>query len=145
MKLSELKPRPGSKKRPKIVGRGPGSGHGKTSTRGHKGQRSRTGGGKGPGFTGGQNRLNRMYPKRGFGTTDMVGFNVVNVDKLGVFAAGSTVTPVEMKSQGLVKGPEPVKVLGNGDLKVKLTVRANAFSASAKAKIEQAGGKAEVL
>ena len=145
MKLSELKPRPGSKKRPKIVGRGPGSGHGKTSTRGHKGQRSRTGGGKGPGFTGGQNRLNRMYPKRGFGTTDMVGFNVVNVDKLGVFAAGSTVTPVEMKSQGLVKGPEPVKVLGNGDLKVKLTVRANALSASAKAKIEQAGGKAEVL
>ena len=145
MKLSELKPRPGSTKRSKIVGRGPGSGHGKTSTRGHKGQRSRTGGGKGPGFTGGQNRLNRMYPKRGFGTTDMVGFNVLNVDKLGVFAAGSTVTPVEMKSQGLVKGPEPVKVLGNGELKVKLTVRANAFSASAKAKIEQAGGKAEVL
>lgn len=145
MKLNELKPRPGAKKRRKIVGRGVGSGHGKTATRGNKGQRSRTGSGKGPGFMGGQNRLNRMYPKRGFTGPNLVPFNVVNVDKLSVFAAGSTVTPEELKAKGLVKGNAPVKVLGQGDLKVKLTVKANAFSASAKEKIAQAGGTVEVL
>jgi large subunit ribosomal protein L15 len=145
MKLNELKPRSGSKKRRKIVGRGVGSGHGKTATRGHKGQRSRTGSGKGPGFSGGQNRLNRMYPKRGFGNPDPLGFSVVNVDRLGVFAAGSVVTPVEMKAQGLIKGPQPVKILGNGNLTNKLTVKANGFSESAKAKIAQAGGTTEVL
>lgn len=145
MKLNELKPRPGAKKRRKIVGRGVGSGHGKTATRGNKGQRSRTGSGKGPGFMGGQNRLNRMYPKRGFTGPNLVPFNVVNVDKLAVFADGSTVTPVELKAKGLVKGTGPVKVLGQGDLKVKLTVKADAFSASAKEKIAQAGGTVEVL
>jgi large subunit ribosomal protein L15 len=145
MKLNELKPRQGSKQRRKIVGRGVGSGHGKTATRGNKGQRSRTGSGKGPGFTGGQNRLNRMYPKRGFTGPNLVPFNVLNVEKLGVFESGSTVTPVEMRAKGLVKGGAPVKVLGNGDLKVKLTVKANAFSESAKAKIAQAGGTAEVV
>jgi len=145
MKLNELKPRFGSKKRGKIVGRGVGSGHGKTATRGHKGQRSRTGSGKGPGFAGGQNRLNRMYPKRGFTGPNMVDFDVVNVDKLSGFEAGSIVTPKEMKDFGLIKGNAPVKVLGTGELKVKLTVKANAFSASAKAKIAQAGGTVEVL
>ena len=145
MKISELQPRPGARKRRKIVGRGIGSGHGKTATRGNKGQHSRTGGGKGPGFAGGQNRLNRMFPKRGFGTPDPLGFSVVNVERLGVFEAGATVTPETLKARGLVKGPAPVKVLGNGELKVKLTVRAHGFSASAKAKIEGAGGAVEVL
>jgi large subunit ribosomal protein L15 len=145
MKLDEIKPRRGSHKRRKIVGRGVGSGHGKTATRGSKGQRSRTGGGKGPGFTGGQNRLNRMYPKRGFGTVNLVGFSVVNVERLGIFASGAVVTTESLKDHGLVKGSAPVKVLGNGELKVGLTVKAQAFSASAKAKIEKAGGKTEVV
>jgi large subunit ribosomal protein L15 len=145
MKLHELKPRPGSTKRRKIVGRGVGSGHGKTATRGHKGQRSRTGSGKGPGFAGGQNRLNRMYPKRGFGTVDPVGFSVINVDRLAAFPVGAVVTPASMKEQGLIKGIAPVKILGNGELKIQLTVKANAFSASAKAKIEACGGKTEVV
>jgi large subunit ribosomal protein L15 len=145
MKLNELKPRHGSKKRGKIVGRGVGSGHGKTATRGHKGQRSRTGSGKGPGFSGGQNRLNRMYPKRGFTGPNLIDFNVVNVDRLAIFAPGSTVTPVELRAKGLLKGNAPVKILGNGDLKVKLTVKANAFSTSAKEKIAQAGGTVEVM
>jgi large subunit ribosomal protein L15 len=86
-----------------------------------------------------------MYPKRGFTGPNLVPFNVLNVETLGVFESGSTVTPVEMRAKGLVKGGAPVKVLGNGDLKVKLTVKANAFSESAKAKIAQAGGTAEVV
>jgi large subunit ribosomal protein L15 len=145
MKLNELKPRAGSNQRRKIVGRGVGSGHGKTATRGSKGQRSRTGSGKGPGFRGGSAKLNRMYPKRGFTGPNFEDFDVLNVDKLDGFEAGSTVTPKEMKAFGLIKGNHPVKILGNGELKVKLTVKANAFSASAKAKIAQAGGSVEVV
>jgi large subunit ribosomal protein L15 len=146
MKLSELKPAPGSTKRPKIVGRGPGSGHGKTATRGNKGQNSRTGGGMRPGFIGGQTPLHQTVPRRGFNHAGEHKFyNVVNVEKLAAFASGSTVTPADLCAQGFIKGNEKIKVLGKGDLKVKLTVKAHAFSASAAEKIKAAGGAVEVI
>lgn len=145
MKMSELKPARGSVKRRKIVGKGPGSGHGKTATRGNKGQNSRTGGGVRMGFEGGQTPIYRKLPIRGFKSIDKKFFDIVNLDQLSVFENGSIVTPEELKKRGLVGGGEPVKVLGNGDLKTKLTVKAHAFSASAKEKIKAAGGTAEVL
>ncbi len=145
MKMSELKPARGAVKRRKIVGKGPGSGHGKTATRGNKGQNSRTGGGVRMGFEGGQTPIYRKLPIRGFKSIDKKFFDIVNLDQLSVFENGSTVTPEELKRKGLVGGGEPVKVLGNGDLKNKLTVKAHAFSASAKEKIKAAGGTAEVL
>ena len=146
MKLHELKPAPGSTKRPKIVGRGTGSGHGKTSTRGNKGQKSRTGGGVRPGFTGGQTPIQQTVPRRGFNhAAEHKFFDVVNVEQLAKFDAGSTVTPTELQAKGLIKGNEKIKVLGKGDLKVSLTVKAHAFSASAAEKIKAAGGTAEVL
>ncbi|HJT24236.1 MAG TPA: 50S ribosomal protein L15 [bacterium] len=145
MKMSELKPARGAVKRRKIVGKGPGSGHGKTSTRGNKGQNSRTGGGVRLGFEGGQTPIYRKLPIRGFKSIDKTSFDVVNVEQLSSFENGSTVTPVELEKKGLVGGGEPVKILGNGDLKTKLTVKAHAFSASAIEKIKSAGGTAEVL
>lgn len=145
MKMSELKPARGAVKRRKIVGKGPGSGHGKTSTRGNKGQNSRTGGGVRLGFEGGQTPIYRKLPIRGFKSIDKTTFDVVNVDQLSAFESGSTVTPAEFKQKGFVGGGDPVKVLGNGELKVKLTVKAHAFSASAIEKIKSAGGTAEVL
>lgn len=145
MKITDLKPAPGAVKRRKIVGKGPGSGHGKTSTRGNKGQNSRTGGGVRLGFEGGQTPLYRKLPIRGFKSIDKVSFDVVNVDQLSAFESGSTVTPADLKKRGLVGGGDPVKVLGNGELKSKLTVKAHAFSASAMEKIKAAGGTAEVL
>jgi len=145
MKISELKPARGSVKRRKIVGKGPGSGHGKTSTRGHKGQNSRTGGGVRLGFEGGQTPMYRKIPIRGFKSLDKKFFDVVNIDQLSTFDNGSTVTPDELKKKGFVGGNEPVKILGNGELKTKLTVKANAFSVSAIEKIKAAGGTTEVL
>lgn len=146
MKLSELRKAPGSTRRPKIVGRGPGSGHGKTATRGSKGQKARTGGGVRPGFTGGQTPLHMTVPRRGFNRAgEHVFFDVVNLEKLSAFDAGAVVTPVEMAKRGFIKGNEKVKILGKGDLKIKLTVKAHAFSASALAKIQAAGGTGEVL
>jgi len=145
MKMSELKPARGAVKRRKIIGKGPGSGHGKTATRGNKGQNSRTGGGVRLGFEGGQTPIFRKLPIRGFKSIDKTSFDVVNVDKLSAFENGSTVTPAELQKKGLVGGGEPVKILGNGDLKTKLTVKAHAFSASAIEKIKSAGGTAEVL
>jgi large subunit ribosomal protein L15 len=145
MKISELKPAHGAVKRRKIVGKGPGSGHGKTSTRGHKGQNSRTGGGVRPGFEGGQTPIYRRLPIRGFKNFSRVQFDVVNIDQLSVFENGTTVTPAEMKEKGLIRGNENVKVLGNGELKTKLTVKAHAFSNSAIEKIKAAGGMTEVL
>jgi large subunit ribosomal protein L15 len=145
MKISELKPARGAVKRRKIVGKGPGSGHGKTATRGNKGQNSRTGGGVRPGFEGGQTPIYRKLPMRGFKSIDKVEFDVVNVDQLSVFENGSTVTPEDLKKKGFVGGGDPVKVLGNGELKNKLTVKAHAFSASASSKIKAAGGTTEVL
>jgi large subunit ribosomal protein L15 len=145
MKITDLKPAVGAVKRRKIVGKGPGSGHGKTSTRGNKGQNSRTGGGVRLGFEGGQTPIYRKLPIRGFKSISKTTFDVVNVDQLSVFDNGATVTPAELKSKGFVGGSDPVKILGNGELKNKLTVKAHAFSASAIEKIKAVGGTTEVL
>jgi len=148
MKLDELRPAPGATKRRKRIGRGPGSGHGKTSGKGHKGQRARSGGGKGAGFEGGQMPLYRRLPKRGFvphgGRT---GYAVVNLKSLGGFAAGSVVDPESLVQAGLIKGGDrsAVKVLGEGDVSHALTIRAHAVSGSARQKIEAKGGRVEVL
>ena len=147
MRLDELKPAPGSRHRRKIVGRGIGSGHGAQSTRGMKGQRSRSGFGGMTGFEGGQMPLIRRVPKRGFRHSAFADkFAVVNIgDFEKSFQAKASVTPETLKEAGLFKGSDKVKVLGSGDLKKALTVQAHAFSASAKEKIEKAGGKIEIL
>ncbi|KXG75705.1 50S ribosomal protein L15 [Fervidicola ferrireducens] len=146
MRLHDLKPAKGSKKRPKRVGRGIGSGHGKTSTRGHKGQNARSGGGVRPGFEGGQMPLIRRIPKRGFTNKFKKEYAIVNVEDLNVFEENTRVTPELLKEKGLIKQiKDGVKILGDGELKVKLEVVAHAFSSSAKEKIEAAGGKAEVI
>jgi large subunit ribosomal protein L15 len=143
MKLHELSPAPGSKHAKKRVGRGPGSGLGKTAGRGHKGGQSRTGYRITPGFEGGQMPLVRRVPKRGFTNEFRVEYSVVNVSVLAAFEG--PVGPEELLEHGLVHRGRKVKVLGNGDLKKALTVRAHKFSASARAKIEQAGGRCEEL
>ena len=146
MKLHELKPAAGSRKKPKRVGRGPGSGLGKTAGRGEKGQRSRSGYSSRRGFEGGQMPLHRRLPKRGFTNIFRTECRVVNVGRLNDFEAGSVVTPEALEQVGLLrKGRAPVKVLGNGDLKVALTVRVHRISGAAAKKIEAAGGKAEIL
>ncbi len=145
MKISELKPKAGSVKRRKIVGKGPGSGHGKTATRGNKGQNSRTGGGVRAGFEGGQTPIYRRLPRRGFQNSRKEHYEVVNVGDLMVFNAGTSVTPQLLIEKGLVKMGESIKVLGEGDCKVSLNVKAHAFSASALEKIKAAGGTTEVL
>jgi large subunit ribosomal protein L15 len=148
MKLDELYPAPGAKKRRKRVGRGPGSGHGKTSTKGSKGHKARSGGGKAGGFEGGQMPLYRRLPKRGFlphgGPTR---YAVVNLDALGAFAAGSVVDPEGLVQAGLIKRGERgrVKLLGDGTVAHALTVRVHAISAGARGKIEGQGGRVEVL
>ena len=147
MRLDELKPAPGSKHRRKIVGRGIGSGHGAQSTRGMKGQRSRSGFGGMTGFEGGQMPLIRRVPKRGFRHTawrvESAVVNIAHFDKH--FDSKAPVTPAALKEAGLLKGCDRVKVLGQGPLMKALTVQAHAFSASAKAQIEKAGGKTEIL
>lgn len=147
MQLHEIKPGPGARKRARRVGRGIGSGAGKTSGRGEKGQLSRSGRGKGPYFEGGQMPLQRRVPKRGFSNARFAKvYNVVNVSDLSRFDAGTTVDLEALKSSGLVQNPlDGVKILGNGEINVGLTVRAHAFSKSAAQKIEAAGGKAEVI
>ncbi len=145
MKMSELRPVRGAVKRRKIVGKGPGSGHGKTATRGNKGQNSRTGGGVRLGFEGGQTPIYRKLPIRGFKSIGKIVFDVVNLDQLAVFDNGSTITPADLKKKGFVGGSDAVKILGNGELKNKLTVKAHAFSASAIEKIKAVGGTTEVL
>jgi large subunit ribosomal protein L15 len=148
MKLEDLRPARGAKKRRKRVGRGPASGHGKTSTKGHKGHKARSGGGKFGGFEGGQMPLYRRLPKRGFtppgGKTE---YAVVNLKSLATFAAGATVDPDGLAQAGLIKKSERarVKVLGDGDVPHALTVKAHAVSESAKQKIEAAGGQVQVL
>jgi large subunit ribosomal protein L15 len=145
MKLEELKPAPGARKKVKRVGRGPGSGAGKTASKGHKGQKARSGGVKGPGFEGGQMPLQRRIPKRGFTNIFRIEYAVVNLRDLEGMTG--TVTPETMAEQGLVKKSEAraVKVLGVGELKAAITVRAHKFSKSATDKIQAAGGKAEVI
>jgi large subunit ribosomal protein L15 len=149
MNLGDLRPAAGSKKRRKRVGRGPGSGHGKTSTRGHKGHKARSGGGKGKGFEGGQMPLYRRLPKRGFKNPFKRAFTVLNVADLArLFPQGGEVTVEGLVTAGQVKGYEPlVKVLGDGELPagLALTVRVHAFSKTAAQKIQAAGGRAEVV
>jgi len=144
--LSNLKPPRGSRHRKVRVGRGMGSKLGKTAGAGNKGQQSRRGYSRRPGFEGGQMPLHRRLPKRGFSAPFSKSFAVVNVESLNAFAAGDTVTPESLAERGIVRAQrDGVKILGDGDLKVKLTVRAHAFSKSAQEKIAQAGGTAEVL
>lgn len=145
MKIDDLKPTHGATKRCKIVGKGPGSGHGKTATRGNKGQNSRTGGGVRAGFEGGQTPVYRRLPIRGFKSRRMSQYCIVNLEQLSIFENGITVTPVEMEQRGLINDPKKVKVLGNGEIKNKINVKAHAFSASAIEKIKTAGGTVEVL
>jgi large subunit ribosomal protein L15 len=144
--LSNLKPPRGSRHRKVRVGRGMGSKMGKTSGAGNKGQQSRRGYSRRPGFEGGQMPLHRRLPKRGFTAPDSTTYAVVNVDVLNAFEAGETVSPELLFNLGVLRVKrEGVKVLGNGELKVALTVQAHAFSKSAEEKITAAGGKVEVL
>ena len=146
MKLHELKPAIGSTTAPKRLGRGIGSGLGKTSGKGHKGAKARSGGGKRPGFEGGQMPLTMRLPKRGFTNKWRTEYVAINVDRLEIFEDGQVVTPVELIEMGIIKKIEDgVKIMGNGEITKKLTVKANKFTASAKEKIEAAGGKAEVI
>ncbi len=146
MKLHELKPAVGATTAPKRLGRGVGSGLGKTSGKGHKGAKARSGGGKRPGFEGGQMPLTMRLPKRGFTNIYRKEYVAVNIDRLNMFEDGATVTPVTLIEYGIVKNVQDgVKILGNGEITKKLTVQANKFSESAKQKIEAAGGKAEVI
>ena len=146
MYIHELSPAEGSKKDVKRVGRGHGSGWGKTSGKGHKGQNARSGGGVRPGFEGGQMPLARRIPKRGFNNIFAAKMAAVNVSSLEIFKEGTEVDAELLLASGLVsKIDNGVKILGNGELTKNLTVKADAFSASAKEKIEKAGGKAEVM
>jgi len=142
--LDALKRPEGSKKRKKVVGRGRGSGHGKTSGRGEKGQNARASGGVRPGFEGGQMPLIRRIPKRGFTFTPKPRYSIVALERLNEFPAGSEVTVDALKKARMVQSDQ-VKVLGDGELKHALTVKVHAYSKSAQEKIQKAGGKAEVL
>ena len=146
MKLNELKSSKGARKRRKIVGRGPGSGHGKTSTKGHKGQLARSGGGKGPGFEGGQMPLQRRMTKRGFKSPFKKEYQIVNLDMIDqCFKKGDPVTPETLREKGLIGKTAEVKVLCRGEIQKPLSIRAHKFSRSAIEKIKQAGGTAEVI
>lgn len=146
MNLHSLKNTPGARKTKKRLGRGTGSGLGKTSGRGHKGQYARSGHKHKLGFEGGQMRLIRRLPKRGFKNATRREFLPVNVSALEAFDAGAEVTPASIRAKGLANGvADGIKILGSGTLSKKLTVKAQAFSAEAKAKIEAAGGSCEVV
>ena len=146
MKLHEMKPAEGARKSRKRIGRGIGSGFGKTSGKGHKGQNARSGGGTRLGFEGGQTPLFQRLPKRGFTNVNRKDYAVVNLDKLNLFEEGTEVTPELLLELGVVsKAKSGIKILGNGTLEKKLTVKANKFSAAAKEAIEQAGGQTEVV
>ncbi|ENI8614604.1 50S ribosomal protein L15 [Listeria monocytogenes] len=146
MKLHELKPSEGSRKERNRVGRGTGSGNGKTSGRGHKGQKARSGGGVRLGFEGGQLPLFRRIPKRGFTNINRKEFAIVNLDVLNRFEDGTEVTPELLVETGIIRNEKSgIKILSNGNIEKKLTVKANKFSAAAKEAIETAGGKTEVI
>jgi len=146
MKLHELSPAAGSRKAPKRVGRGTGSGLGRNAGKGEKGQKARSGGGVRPGFEGGQMPLYRRLPKRGFTNIFAKEYSALNVDRLNIFEDGTEVTPELLLEKKIVKkAKNGVKILGNGDLQKKLTVKASKFSKVAVEKIEAAGGKVEVV
>lgn len=146
MDLSQLKPAPGSTKNKKRIGRGPGSGTGKTSGKGHKGQKARSGGSIKPGFEGGQMPLQRRLPKRGFTSINKKDYNLINLRDLDCFDADTTVSLELYGKAGLVKKmKDGIKILADGELSKSLTVQAHKFSSAAIEKIEAAGGKAEVI
>ncbi|QUW20358.1 50S ribosomal protein L15 [Sporosarcina sp. Marseille-Q4063] len=146
MNLHEMKPAVGARKSRKRIGRGIGSGFGKTSGKGHKGQNARSGGGTRLGFEGGQTPLFQRLPKRGFTNINRKDYTVVNIDKLNLFDEGTVVTPELLLESGIVsKTKSGIKILGNGTLEKKITVKAHKFSAAAKEAIEKAGGQTEVV
>lgn len=146
MKLHELAPSRGAKHRPKRIGRGPGSGHGKTATKGHKGLLARSGGGKRPGFEGGQMPLVRRLPKYGFRNPFRTDYAIVNLKSLAHLETTDAITPEFLAKEGLIKRKgRPVKILGVGDITKPLVVQAHRFSKSAEAKIQAAGGRTEVI
>ena len=146
MNLHDLTPASGAKKRRKRIGRGPGSGHGKTATKGHKGLLARSGGGKRPGFEGGQMPLIRRLPKFGFTNPFRMEYAIVNVKNFEKWTGDKTITPQAMVDAGLVKRKKlPIKILGNGELKKSLVIQAHKFSKSSKMKIQAAGGRVEVI
>jgi large subunit ribosomal protein L15 len=148
MRLHDIGPAAGAKKKRKRVGRGPGSGHGHTSTRGENGQKSRSGYSRRWGFEGGQMPLVRRLPKRGFTNIFRKEFNIVSLERLvemGESFHGDPITPEVLRKAGVIKTKHPVKILGDGELKVAITVHAHKFSKSAQDKITKAGGKVEVL
>ena len=146
MNLHELAPAKGARKRRKRIGRGPGSGHGKTSTKGHKGLLARSGGGKGPGFEGGQMPLIRRLPKFGFTNPFRKEYAIVNLKSLAEMGGSGTITPQTLVDAGLVKRKTlPIKILGSGELKKPIVVQAHKFSKSAETKIQAAGGRIEVI
>ena len=146
MKLSELKPPQGAKKKKKRIGRGEGSGHGGTSTKGHKGHKARSGGTISPGFEGGQMPIQRRLPKRGFRNPFRKEYSIINIQDLNRYPEGTVVDMETLRDSGLIRAVRwGVKVLGKGTLAHALTVRAHHYSLAAKNKIEAAGGKAEVM
>jgi large subunit ribosomal protein L15 len=146
MQLDSMKPAPGSRQPRKRLGRGPGSGLGKTSGKGHKGLLARSGGGNNPGFEGGQMPLSRRIPKHGFKNPSRVPFQVVNLSDLAArFEAGETVDHETLRERGLARRTLPVKILGNGSIDRALNVQVDAYSAAAKAAIEGAGGTAKTV
>jgi large subunit ribosomal protein L15 len=144
MRLDKLAPVPGSRKKEKRIGRGPGSGHGKTSTKGHKGQKARSGGVKGPGFEGGQQPLIRRIPKRGFKSHSRKEYSIVNLKSLDG-CGEKMINPDILKNMGLIKHTSLVKILGVGDISKALTVHAHKFSKTAEEKIKQAGGSINII
>jgi large subunit ribosomal protein L15 len=147
MRIDDLKPTEGSTKERKRVGRGPGSGHGKTATRGHKGQKSRSGSKKRPGFEGGQMPMQRRLPKRGFKNYPFkLEFSIVNLRDIAAIEAPDEITPELLIEKGIIKKVlDGVKILGDGEVSKSVTIKAHSFSESAKKKIVAAGGKAEVI
>ncbi len=146
MRLNELTPAEGSKKKSKRVGRGPGSGHGKTACKGHKGQKSRSGGGKGPGFEGGQMPLIRRVPKRGFRNLFKKEYAIVNLKDLERLSDIDLIDPDILMNEGLIKGyKDGVKILGEGNIERAITCRAHKFSKTAQGKILSAGGRIELI
>ena len=146
MRIEDIRPAEGSTKNKKRVGRGVGSGHGKTSCKGHKGQKARSGGTKGAGFEGGQMPLQRRIPKRGFTNIFKKEYAIINLDTLDALKDDAVITPELLIEKGVIKkSKDGLKVLANGSIQRPVTIKANAFSASAAAKIEAAGGKTEVI
>lgn len=146
MELNNLRPSIGSTKKRKRIGRGTGSGHGKTATKGHKGQKARSGGSIKAGFEGGQMPLQRRLPKRGFTPLDRIEYSLVNISQLDIYESGSVIDVIALVSKGLIKSDRfAVKILGNGDITKSLKVAANKFSQPAKDKIIAAGGSVEEI